>query len=175
MNVFVFDLDNTLIDTNIIFSKENIQNKQANSFEFYKTNIYHNPIYKKTASLIKKLKGPKILMTNASRTHGYYAMKAMGLVTNFIGQVDRDSGYGIKPNHGMYMKVNDVVSHVKSPIVNRRIIFFDDLQENLKTAKTYNWITVLISPHDAEVKCKYIDFRFTSIHNALLFFLTNSL
>ena len=173
MNVFVFDLDNTLIDTNIIFSKENIRNQTANSFEFYKKNIYHNPTYKKTALLIKKLKGPKLLMTNASRMHGYYAVKALGLDTYFIGQVDRDSGYGIKPYHGMYMKVNDVASKINSSIVNRRIIFFDDLKENLKTAKTYNWITVLISPHE-ELNCQYIDFKFTSIHNALLFFIVNS-
>lgn len=176
MNVFVFDLDNTLIDTNFIFSRENIQNKQVNSFEFYKQNIYHNPIYKKTALLIKKLKGPKILMTNASRIHGYYAMNAMGLVKTFIGQVDRDSGYGIKPSHGMYMKVNDIAFNIKSPIMKRRIIFFDDLKENLRTAKNYNWITVLISPSEQQQKskCNYIDFTFTSIHQALMFFLAQT-
>ena len=50
-----------------------------------------------------------------------------------------------------------------------KIIFFDDLLDNLVTAKRIGWMTVWISDKFNE-KPEYIDYSFPNIYDALIYF-----
>jgi FMN phosphatase YigB (HAD superfamily) len=53
---------------------------------------------------------------------------------------------------------------------NINILFYDDLLDNLKTAKNLNWKTVWINSSDEESP-SYVDYKFDTIIDALLFFI----
>ena len=49
---------------------------------------------------------------------------------------------------------------------NHQIYFFDDLDVNLRTAKSIGWNTILIKPNGEQKN--YIDHVFSNIYSALL-------
>jgi len=51
----------------------------------------------------------------------------------------------------------------------RNIVFFDDLKDNLKTAKQFGWTTVLINPNLKE-KENFIDYVFPNIYESIIYF-----
>ena len=80
----------------------------------------------------------------------------------------RDTLPYMKPDIRSFNYVSDLI---KKDITydNSRIYFFDDLIDNLITAKRIGWYTVWISS-DFINKPGYIDYAFPNIFQALLFF-----
>ena len=50
--------------------------------------------------------------------------------------------------------------------------FFEDTVENLKTAKELGWNTVLIDPNINNSDYEFVDYIFTNVEEAILFFIT---
>ena len=154
MVVFVFDVDDTLI----------LHNKENNNY--YET--FNNGELKK---LIENIKYQKLyIYTNGTYSHGESIVNNLLLDTmipkkNIFG---RDTLPYMKPDIRSF---NYVSSLIKKDINydNSRIYFFDDLIDNLITAKRIGWYTVWISS-DFINKPGYIDYAFPNIFQALLFF-----
>ena len=54
----------------------------------------------------------------------------------------------------------------------KRMIFFDDLEDNLFTAKTLGWTTVWIDPK-LQKKEDFVDYSFPNIYEAIYYFRRN--
>ena len=77
----------------------------------------------------------------------------------------------MKPERRSFIFVNneiikDVMKHNKKI---KRIVFFDDLKDNLKMAKQFGWTTVLINPNLKE-KENFIDYVFPNIYESIIYF-----
>lgn len=154
MATYVFDVDDTLI----------LHNKENN--DYYKT-----PNNGTLKELIKSLKYQKLYVyTNGTFSHGEDIVKNL-LLENEIPRENifaRDVIPHMKPTAESFNYVNNVIKRDLngSPSV---IMFFDDLIENLISAKKMGWKTIWISPKFTE-KPDYIDYAFPNIFQALLFF-----
>ena len=72
---------------------------------------------------------------------------------------------GMKPNHSMYLLINEDIKKK----TNEKVIFFDDKKENLIIAKYYNWITVYITS-DSNKDTNHSNYKFESISKAIKLF-----
>jgi len=171
MKIAVFDVDDTLI----------IHGK--GSQDYYKTKT--NDAFKK---LLESKNFDKIyLYTNGTHGHGESIAKHLniyGMISFTYGrdnlqprvnprmQIDPDTGMPLhmKPSKDSFQFVNDsIFSHnsINNDIYNtHEIYFFDDLVDNLKSAKKVGWKTILIKPDD--VTENDIDYVFPNIYSALL-------
>lgn len=168
---FVFDLDDVLLQTTAIFSQPHTHHMMrkyaSNVNKAYKLCITPDPELHRSLSL---LRGPKFILTNASRTHALAAVQALHIHTFFIGQLDADSGVGLKPGTHMYTNMKKIV-HSHIPIKDKQIVFFDDRLENLVPPFHMGWITVWIHPQSKFVsKPSYVSYAFPRVHEALQFF-----
>tara|TARA_Y100000287_G_C14083686_1_gene286868 strand:+ start:36 stop:521 length:486 start_codon:yes stop_codon:yes gene_type:complete len=109
----------------------------------------------------------KLLFTNGTKDHGIMTVKKLNVKEKFPDNcvVGRDTLNGIlKPDINAFeefirlMKINS----------NDKIVFFEDSPENLVTAKSLGWITVLIGRRKPMIND--IDFWFTDINQALNYF-----
>ena len=153
MVVFVFDVDDTLI----LHNKENnnyyetLNNgelqKLIENIKYQKIYIYTNGTYSDAESIVNNL----LLDTNIPKK-------------NIFG---RDTLPYMKPDIRSFNHVNKII---KKDInyKNNSIYFFDDLIDNLITAKRIGWLTVWISPEFIN-KPEHIDYAFPNIFQALLF------
>ena len=161
--VFIFDLDNTLVNTDAIKINYNIQEGGQlfnNPYESIKADI-------KLQFLLSKINNKKIIFSNATQSHVENVINALG-IKRYIGNiVDRTLTRTLKPNLNSYI----ITMQLAGIRDLKKCIFFDDLVPNLITAKYIGWKTVLIGS-------KYIhpciDYSFNNIHEALIFFLKNS-
>lgn len=167
MYFFFFDLDNTLMETDkyLFFRTNNIN--QNNIEELYKKNIIKDiQLY----NLLSNIHNPKYLISSGSRLHCIYSLKSLGIFNLFKGGIDSDSidiRY-LKPDIRPYLAAIEISNF---DIVNDKGIFFDDIIENHILPKLkLKWITVLIHKKIIE-KPYYIDYIFTNIYDALLFFI----
>lgn len=135
--IFIFDLDNTLYKENEIIS--------------------YNPQLNKLLKQLKT-KGKLIVFTNNSKANCNTILTKMKLKTMFKN-IYFD---GMKPNHSMYKLINKETKKK----TNEKVIFFDDKNENLITAKYYNWITVHITS-DSNKNNNFSNYKFESISKAL--------
>jgi len=150
MLYWVFDLDSTLYQLN-----DEIQ------FDYKYLNKDNQLSY-----LLKKLPLKKVMFTNGTLGHAHLCINKIELMNCFHNIVARDTIQDLKPANSSFekfMKVNNINSEDKC-------IFFDDMPDNLIVAKTFGWITVLISPN--KTIHENIDFHFSNIHLALNYFLT---
>ncbi|MBT3561923.1 MAG: hypothetical protein HN496_05785 [Flavobacteriaceae bacterium] len=147
---YVFDLDDTLI----------IHQKGIK--------INYNMIQKNNSlkNLLENCKGECYIYTNGTFGHAYAVIGKMDIKKYFFKIYSRDTLPYMKPDKKSFLSVNNDIQNIYS--VNDKIYFFDDLLENLKTAKSLGWITFWIHPdfltgHQYE----YIDYAFKDIQICL--------
>jgi FMN phosphatase YigB (HAD superfamily) len=153
MNVFVFDIDDTIV----------LHTKEGN--DYYHSN--NNNTLKELLSEFKNLKC--YIYTNGTFGHGKAIVDNLNLDVNII--FARDVVPYMKPERRSFIFVNNEIRQDIKKINKkiRQIIFFDDLKDNLKTAKQFGWITVLINP-DLKEKENFIDYVFPNIYESMIYF-----
>lgn len=148
--VFVFDIDDTLV---IHTNQNNDLYNMNNDNELHKLiqETPHRSIY---------------IYTNGTYSHGEKICQNLQLDKSVKQIFARDNISHMKPYYESFKYVHDQIMHNNQSI--NEILFFDDLLDNLHTAKTYfGWTTVWISPTLNE-KPQYVDYEFTNIYDALI-------
>ena len=150
MLYWVFDLDNTLYQL-----PENTELR----YELLTKDVQLN-------YLLTMLPLHKIIFTNGTYGHAKKCLQNIEITHHFDKIISRDKINALKPEYNSYIKLLNVCKIRNNDVC----VFFDDLPENLITAKELGWITVLIS------KTKYvhdsIDFWFPNIYLAINFFVS---
>jgi len=150
MLYWVFDLDQTLYQ---------LKNNQDFSYEkLYKDDQLNYLLY--------MLPSSKLIFTNGTYNHGLHCLNNLDITENFNNITSRDKIKCLKPEFNAYqrfMKLNKINQ-------NDKCVFFDDLPDNLVTAKGFGWITVLIN--QKKTINNNIDFWFPNIYLALNFFVS---
>lgn len=149
--IHIFDLDDTLLP--------------SNSYNKY-TDITPNMLL---INLLNEIKY-KYIFTNGTIGHAYEALSYMKLpIFDYI--FARDNLYKnqrIKPHIDPYIFIMKTI-FPNGYNLNVDIIFYDDILNNLRTAKKLNWTTVWINS-SCEDPPQFIDYKFDTIIDALLFF-----
>ena len=117
--------------------------------------------------LIGELPCQKLLFTNGTYEHGILTAKKLGIKDKFPDKkiVGRDTLKGLlKPDITAFHKFMQLMK-IKQ---NDKVVFFEDSAENLITAKSLGWITVLIGSKRPLIND--IDFWFSDINQALNYF-----
>ena len=150
MLYWVFDLDNTLYHL-----PENTELR----YDLLTKDVQLN-------YLLTMLPLQKIIFTNGTYGHAKKCLQNIEITHHFDKIISRDRINALKPEYNSYIKLLNVCKIRNNDVC----VFFDDLPENLITAKELGWITVLIS------KTKYvhdsIDFWFPNIYLAINFFVS---
>ena len=115
--------------------------------------------------LLSFLPNKKLIFTNGTENHAELSLNKLDIKHNFSSIVARDTIRDLKPNYDSFIKFKRI-NKIK---INDKCVFFDDLAENLISAKQHNWITVLINKNNYIHES--IDFWFTNIYIALNFFI----
>lgn len=148
---WIFDLDFTLYQ----IEKEKI--------EFTYNDLHYNP---NLISNLKKIKGRKILFTNANLMHTLACIRKMKL-ENLFHKISCRELSGLKPYPMSYINLYKICNIKK----NDNCIFFEDTIINLVQAKRFGWTTVLITNDLSELQeaetIDEIDLTFPNIISAL--------
>jgi len=154
--IFVFDIDDTLI----------IHSPGAT--DYYKQD-------KKNTILRDLIRGTganrNYIYTNGTYSHGENVVRALNLTKDMKKIYARDTIPFMKPLIGSFTFVNNEILQHNYQLMNVTY-FFDDMIENLKTAKNVGWRTIWISP-SYSLHTDYpdiIDYAFPNIYQALLHF-----
>lgn len=156
---YIFDLDFTL------YSKYDID--QTTDTKYYKSigpNIFLN-------KLLSQLNGNKYIFSNGNKSHVDFVLDKMKLKPFFIKIATLDDyPNSSKPDIKAYEYVIGTFN-----MDSKKKIFFEDTLENLETAKKLGWTTVFInndSLSESKInKYNYIDYKFSCVEQALLFFI----
>ena len=155
---FIFDLDYTLYSANDCIETDN-------------SNIFYNSFKKKKFMnhLLRQIDYEKYIFTNGSYSHAELVLKKLENEEMFKDVVSTDMVLdNLKPAPIMYEAAIKKFNIKKG----EEVFFFEDSIENLEMAKKrYNWNTILIEPNSFGKKSKYVDYRFKTIEEALLFFI----
>jgi len=151
-NVFVFDLDDTLV----------IHQNNKVRYELMKPDKMLN-------ELLDRLGKDKYIYTNGTYSHAELCLKNTGLNKLFKKTFARDTIPFMKPNIESFYYVQRQINYDNIENYNKKIIFFDDNYENLQVAKRIGWTTVWINPNFMN-KTHYIDHSFPNIYHALVYF-----
>lgn len=172
MFCYVFDLDDTLLQTTRLQSQFQIAPMKKQLKEYYDSLIPSEPILNR---MLSALQGPKIILTNSSGNHAKYSLEAMRINNHFYHIVNANSlNFIIKPHPTAYLRTEQLIKNAH-PYMLWKFIFFDDLIENLKSAKQMGWITVLIHREFQKFSkhtLQGIDYVFPDIYQALHYFNT---
>ena len=155
---FIFDLDNTLVNTDAL--KIGI-NCNINPYNTIKKDI-------ELQELLSKIKNKKIIFSNAMDCHINSVLYALGIQDYISNIIDRNITKTLKPNLNSYITT---LENIDITDINR-CIFFDDLVQNLITAKYIGWVTIHISSEKSNHPC--IDYSFSTIHDALRYFINKN-
>ena len=156
MKIGVFDVDDTLIIHG------------SGSQNYYNNNNNNN-----LRELLQSKGFDRIyLYTNGTYGHGLNISEHLNIsdMVSFIYGRDnlRPALYPprhMKPYQESFNFVNESIQSDSGSFDND-VYFFDDLKENLQTAKNIGWKTILIKSN--ETLKPYIDYVFTNIYSALL-------
>ena len=155
MLYWVFDLDYTLYS---------LPKTQEFSYQSLQVN-------KKVNTLLKYFPLKKHIFTNGTLLHAANTLKILEMNNIFHTIEARDTLGGLKPQPEIYRNFIQKTNIQPTDIV----VFFEDTLENLKIAKEiFNWKTVFIYKVLCPdyVKPPYVDFVFSSIEDALVYFYT---
>ena len=155
--VLIFDLDQTLFSP-IIYPDKKYSKNFSKFYVDLKPDI-------KLGELLKH--SNNYVFTHANKEHMDICLKKMRIKTKFKDFLYNDLYKGsYKPQRDVYelaikkfkLKQDDTV------------YFFEDLKENLKTAHSFGWKTVLLD-HEKKIKNKpnYVDYIFYNIYDAITF------
>lgn len=125
---YVFDLDDTLI-----IHQKNIP------MEIYVQKD------KQLDELLSKCNGECYIYTNGTFQHALNTIEKMEIKDNFHKIYSRDNIPYMKPYIESFFSVHDDLNKIYK--TNDIIYFFDDLLENLYSAKKLGWITFWIHPN----------------------------
>ena len=153
MDIFVFDIDDTIV----------LHTKEGN--DYYNSN--GNTTLRDLLSEFENLK--YYIYTNGTFGHGKAIVDNLDLHVDMI--FARDVIPYMKPERRSFMFVNNEIRQDirKQNKKIKRIVFFDDLKDNLKMAKHFGWTTVLINPNLKE-KENFIDYVFPNIYESIIYF-----
>ena len=142
--------------------RSNIDNSsEVNFYKSFKPKYFlHNTL--------KNLNEKTYIFTNSNSVHANFVLNRLGLKQFFPKKniITRDDLNNIKPYCEGYVLAIKKFNLKKTDDV----YFFEDTYANLETAKRFGWKTVLISPNKP---IKNVDYHFTHIEAALLYFLVN--
>ena len=148
MKVLVFDLDDTLLMSNTYKRYSDIRPSDHLNYLLYKSS------------------NKKFIYTNGTYGHGENGLSAMKCKDSFQKIYGRDTLPFMKPDFKSFNYVNNDILYNYN--LSDKKIFFDDLQENLKTAHNIGWETVWIHPQaNNNKKPDYIDHAYTNVIDAL--------
>tara|TARA_B100000963_G_C22550654_1_gene636619 strand:+ start:483 stop:956 length:474 start_codon:yes stop_codon:yes gene_type:complete len=151
MKHLLFDLDETLIH--------------------YKPGFMYHQIKedKQLTYLLKKFNYSKYIYTNATYNHANVVLNNLHIDYLFSKIYSRDTIPSMKPDIHSAISVEKNIRLNTNTSTNHEYYFFDDLLENLKTAKERNWITIWISPNfEDKYRYPYLDYAFPTIKIALI-------
>lgn len=158
MKIYIFDLDNTLLY------------KPYKTYGDIKADLH---LYK----LLDEIPHAKYIYSNATRNHVDRSLDRIGIDSMFQAKFTRDD-VTMKPDPRGYQYVNTMtlfqsVNLDYDSFQPQDTYFFDDLLENLYTAKQFGWITFWISSSDQTYD--FVDFQFSTIVEALRFLKTQEI
>ena len=151
MIYFIFDLDDTIII------------HPPNPDEIY--NIKSD---KCLINLFESFKYKSYIFTNGTNDHADIVLDKMKLL-NFNKVYARDTIPYMKPDirSFLFVEKNILYSNYNKDETNT-FVFFDDLLDNLFTAKKKGWITIWIHPRFNTKKLyNFIDYSYPNIYDAL--------
>ena len=153
MDIFVFDIDDTIV----------LHTKEGN--DYYNSN--GNTTLRDLLSEFENLR--YYIYTNGTFGHGKAIVDNLYLQVNMI--FARDVIPFMKPDERSFRYVNrEIKQDLRKQNKNiKRLVFFDDLKDNLKMAKQFGWTTVLINPNPNE-KENFIDYVFPNIYESIIYF-----
>jgi putative hydrolase of the HAD superfamily len=151
MKQLIFDLDDTIL--------------MSDTYVDYNDINFNHTLFK----LLNHIPNKKFLYTNGTYGHGHDSLKSLQLLGMFQDIFARDSLMCMKPSHLSFNLVNNLIIHNHNGYTDSDdFIFFDDLLENLFTAKKMGWETVWIHPQcDENRKLFFIDYAYPDIESAL--------
>lgn len=154
----IFDLDFTLYSP-IVYPEKVYEKNYAKFYVDLKADI-------KLGELLKK--SENYIFTNANQEHMDLCLKKMRIKGRF-----KDTAYNDLYN-GSFKPYKDVYELVikRFKITEKdTVYFFEDLKENLKTAKKeFGWKTVYLDYTNSMKKIpNYIDYKFSNIYDAITF------
>ena len=117
--------------------------------------------------LLSTIPCKKLLFTNGTKGHGITTVEKLNVKEKFPDKciVGRDTLNGLlKPDINAFSEFISLMN-IKN---NDKVVFFEDTAENLVTAKSLGWITVLIGNKRPMVSD--VDFWFADINQALNYF-----
>ena len=117
--------------------------------------------------LLSTIPCKKLLFTNGTKGHGITTVEKLNVKEKFPDTciVGRDTLNGLlKPDINAFSEFISLMN-IKN---NDKVVFFEDTAENLVTAKSLGWITVLIGNKRPMVSD--VDFWFADINQALNYF-----
>ena len=148
MLFWIFDLDNTLYQID------------RKSFR-YESLVRNQELIRQ----LNELPCKKNIFTNATMVHTKLCLERIEILNKFDTIIHRDLISDIKPNLTAFSKMM-VLSGITS---KDKCVFFDDMLENLISAKRIGWITIYINKNI--ISHPFIDYSFSNIETALEYFL----
>jgi len=148
--IFIFDIDDTLI----LHTKERNDYYNINTDQSFKKlleSVEHNGVF---------------IYTNGTYGHGEGVVN--NLQINVDGMFGRDTMPNMKPHINSFNYVKNIID--KKINQNDECIFFDDLLDNLDTAKRIGWSTVWITPNFNNGSPEFVDYVFPNIYQAMIYF-----
>jgi len=155
MIILLFDLDQTIYNTEYNMKYDDIK-------------------YDKDLHQLIKFDHPSYILTNATYGHADLVIKNLQISMAFKKIYSRDTVKYMKPQDECYRLVQDDIEKenpVDYFISWHDYYFFDDLLENLESAKKRGWYTIWIHPDCNNVhhkdKYSYIDYSYPNLKSAL--------
>jgi len=134
MNIYIFDLDDTIL----------MHKQFKNGIEY--NIIQYNP---QIDNYLSSIQGTKYIYTNGTYGHADKTLQMMEIDHHFDFIYARDTLDSMKPEYSSFKQVYlDVLYRNNLSYTDPHTIFFyDDLLDNLKTAYKIGWKTIWIHPN----------------------------
>ena len=151
--LFIFDIDDTLI----IHTNED-------------TNYYQNRGDFELRKLINNsISDHNYIYTNGTYGHAEGVTNALNIRDIMRLMFARDTIPEMKPYMESFQYVQKQITRNLQWITNE-YYFFDDMLDNLLTAKQLGWKTIWISPNFKKNNYEFVDYSFANIYQALIHF-----
>ena len=150
MIVLIFDLDDTIL-----------MSKTYSKYSDIKPDEYFRYV-------LDGLDSKRFIYTNGTYGHGEESLKQLQINDLFHDIYARDTLPYMKPYFQSFNEVKNILFYKHNCSNLDKFIFFDDMPQNLETAKKVGWITIWIHP-SGHSQFSYVDYAFKDIYNAILF------
>ena len=114
---------------------------------------------------LNNIKYPKYIYTNAMFKHANTILNKMNLDNMFLKIYSRDTIPSMKP---LINSAVAVEKDIRKNSGNGQIVFFDDMLQNLLTAKKLGWTTIWIHPNYKKNNYNFVDFAYSDLKKALI-------